>query len=142
MQGSCLCQAVAFRVRAPLPQLYQCHCSLCRKITGSAHNTALIVAKKQFSWIRGSKHIVSYQCESGYRNDFCGVCGCSVPNTTKSGDSVWIPAGLMGDIPAKVVAHLYVDSKASWDDIPSGAAQFAERPDITTLIKTLQCTDA
>ena len=44
LTGSCLCGAVRFEVEGDATELYQCHCSLCRKSTGSAAVTALLVA--------------------------------------------------------------------------------------------------
>ncbi len=44
MHGQCLCGAVKFEILGPLPKLYQCHCSLCRKQSGSASNPERIFA--------------------------------------------------------------------------------------------------
>lgn len=35
--GSCLCGAVAFKVRLPFHEFVNCHCSRCRKASGSAY---------------------------------------------------------------------------------------------------------
>jgi hypothetical protein len=41
MKGECLCGDVEFEIKGDLPNLYQCHCSLCRKVTGSSAATYL-----------------------------------------------------------------------------------------------------
>jgi hypothetical protein len=49
MYGKCLCVLVSFDIIDVVPELYQCHCSLCRKQGGSSSNTAAIFAKNIFS---------------------------------------------------------------------------------------------
>jgi hypothetical protein len=71
MQGSCLCGAVEFRVEGISPKAYQCHCSLCRKQGGTSSNLAIIVEERNFSWVTGREHILSYVRPSGFRSDFC-----------------------------------------------------------------------
>ncbi|PRY63410.1 hypothetical protein B0H98_1085 [Vreelandella songnenensis] len=44
MTGECLCGEVKFEIDGKLPNLYQCHCSLCRKTTGSTANAATFVS--------------------------------------------------------------------------------------------------
>ncbi|RVU18121.1 GFA family protein [Methylobacterium oryzihabitans] len=126
--GSCLCGKVGFGVEEPLPDLYQCHCSLCRKVTGSSHHTALVVPLRQFRWLRGEALIRSFVRETGYRNDFCTVCGSTVPNLMRTGDAMWIPAGSFDEpIPSRVGRHLFVASKAEWDDFDDGAETTARQ---------------
>jgi len=130
LTGSCLCGTVAFTVEGPLPGLYQCHCSLCRKVTGSSNNTATLVATSRFRWVRGEESIRSFVRDTGYRNDFCSHCGSTVPNLTTSGDTVWIPAGLLDEpVGAAVTKHLFVASKAEWDEIGGTGQRYPGMPD-------------
>lgn len=48
VKGECLCAEVKFEVDGELPDLYQCHCSLCRKATGSTANAATFVDSAEF----------------------------------------------------------------------------------------------
>ena len=48
LTGSCLCGAVAFEVDGPVAGVGQCHCSLCRKVSGTASNAVFIVGKRRF----------------------------------------------------------------------------------------------
>ncbi|MGD8421220.1 MAG: GFA family protein, partial [Gammaproteobacteria bacterium] len=57
MKGRCLCGEVAFELQEPVPNLYQCHCSLCRRVTGSAANAALRIPAAQFAWLAGREQI-------------------------------------------------------------------------------------
>jgi hypothetical protein len=42
--GSCLCGAVTFTVEGAFDRFYLCHCSHCRKDTGSAHAANLFAS--------------------------------------------------------------------------------------------------
>ncbi len=140
MIGKCLCGAVQFEVSGPLPNFYQCHCSLCRKLSGSASDTAMFLNRVQFRWVSGEDRIASFVRESGYRSDFCRVCGSTVPHAMQNGRQYWVPAGLLEDAGTgnEVAAHLYVQSRASWDVIGGNAVQYAEMPDMDTLDRLLQ----
>lgn len=118
VHGACLCGAVAFAISGPLPDLYQCHCSLCRKASGSGAVTALVVPAGRFRWRAGAHTLRSFVRASGYRVDFCPRCGSPCPNPTRDGTGVWIPAGLLDTpVAGRVARHLHVASKAPWDEI-------------------------
>jgi len=139
MRGKCLCGEVEFVVSGTLPNIYQCHCSLCRKATGSASNTALIVQSESFQWVCGQERIASFVKDAGYRSDFCSKCGSPLPNPLKGGAEYWIPVGLFEDnANLEIAAHLHVGSKASWDVIASSGIQYQEAPDLKILLKMLR----
>ncbi|MBW4980315.1 GFA family protein [Marinobacter adhaerens] len=118
MNGECLCGEVKFEIKGYLPNLYQCHCSLCRKVTGSSANAATLVTQKDFRWLSGQDKISSFQKPTGYRSDFCSVCGSPVPNQLRGMELVWVPAGLLEESFETAVAvnvHLHMGSAASWE---------------------------
>ncbi|WOH36389.1 GFA family protein [Thalassotalea fonticola] len=139
MVGQCLCRYIAFKVLGCLPNLYQCHCSLCRKLSGSTSDTATFLNIEQFQWVKGTDAISSFILESGYRSDFCKRCGSTVPHLMQNEVQYWIPAGLLEqDADSMVTAHLFVESKASWDVVSGDAIQYSTMPDMDTLNKKLQ----
>jgi len=76
---------------------------------------------------------------SGFRSDFCSVCGSPVPNPLKSFPYVWIPAGLLEDEgKLEIVAHLCVASKASWDATDFEGNCYEQLPDLQEFIAMLQ----
>ena len=130
MRGKCLCGQIEFEIVGPVPKLYQCHCSLCRKQGGSSSNTATIVGKEDFRWLAGKEHISSWVNAAGFRSDFCSKCGSPVPNPLRATPYFWVPAGLLdGDINTTITAHLCVSSKASWDIISSQGIQYEAMPE-------------
>lgn len=139
MRGTCLCGAVEFIVSGTLPNIYQCHCSLCRKATGSVANAALIVPSENLQWVSGQDFITSFIKDTGYRSDFCSKCGSPLPNPLRDETEFWIPVGLLeGNANLQIAAHLHVGSKASWDVIGSNGVQYQEAPDLESLLKLLQ----
>jgi len=139
MKGQCLCGAVEFKLSGEIPNLYQCHCSLCRKVTGSSANAALRIAAVQFSWIQGRERISEYVTDSGFKSHFCANCGSPLPNLTADDRAYWVPVGLLEDSgELELVAHLFVDSRASWDVVADNAEHFIEMPDSAALDRLLE----
>lgn len=138
MRGRCLCGIVQFELIGKVPNLYQCHCGLCRKQTGGASNAATIVQADQLQWLSGEESVRSWTKHTGFRSDFCSTCGSPVPNLLREKPYYWVPAGLLaGDVGLKVVAHLYVGSKAIWESEPKGGKQHREKPSLELLINEL-----
>lgn len=116
MKGECLCGNVKFEILEEIRNFYQCHCSLCRKATGTSANTATFVQGNAFRWLSGESDIKSYKKPSGYRSDFCSACGSLVPNSLRDTGMVWIPAGLLDEpVASKVSVHLHTESAAVWE---------------------------
>ncbi|MGP5121161.1 GFA family protein [Psychrobacter alimentarius] len=116
MQGECLCGNVKFEISEEIRNFYQCHCLLCRKATGTSANTATFVQINAFRWISGESDIKSYKKPSGYRSDFCSVCGSLVPNSLRDSGMIWVPAGLLDEpVASKVSVHLHTESAAAWE---------------------------
>ena len=139
MKGTCLCGAIRFETDGEPPNLYQCHCSLCRKQSGSSANAATVVHESKFSWKSGLDQISYFKKETGFTSNFCSTCGSPVPNQLRDTDKIWIPAGLLedeGDL--AIVVHICTGSKASWDEIPASAEHVAGMPDLESHYETLQ----
>ena len=69
-----------------------------------------------FRWISGESNIKSYKKPSGYRSDFCSVCGSLVPNSLRDSGMVWVPTGLLNQpVASKVSVHLHTESAATWE---------------------------
>lgn len=69
------------------------------------------------------------QQPSGYRTSFCNQCGSPLPKIQPNGKLYWIPAGLIDggeQADLDIALHIYVDSKAPWDDLGGDAIQHPE----------------
>jgi hypothetical protein len=139
MIGKCLCGTVEFELSGDIPNLYQCHCSLCRKVTGSSANAAFRIACDQFVWKKGSENIAEFVSQGGFKSHFCTTCGSPLPNLTANDSAYWVPVGLLEEADQlAVVAHLFVGSKAAWDVIADSGEYFDEMPDTEALHRLLQ----
>lgn len=139
MKGSCNCGKVSFEVSADVAGLYQCHCKLCQKQSGSTSNTATIVKASDFVWLTGEDSVSHWKKESGFTAHFCKQCGCPVPNKLRESDFYWVPMGLVENVEVTIIAHLCCSSKANWDDISDTAIKYHDMPDdLACFIKSLQ----
>ena len=115
--GSCLCGQVSYRVRGPEHVFQYCHCSRCRKTTGSAHGSNIIVDPAQFEWTDGADHVGRYEPPEAkhFAVSFCTRCGSSLPWLSQSGRAVVVPAGTLDDDPGIRPRHnIFLNNKAPW----------------------------
>jgi hypothetical protein len=73
--GSCLCGRVRYELDTEPKITVACHCSLCRKATGSAFATWTLVPTDHFRWTAGSEEIREFRSSDRGRRMFCGHCG-------------------------------------------------------------------
>ena len=141
MLGKCLCGDVQFfsEIRTDPFKIYQCHCSLCKKQSGSSSNSATIIEATHFKWIKHDT-IKKWQKNTGFSSHFCTNCGCPVPNSFAD-KYYWIPVGLlefdMGLIDTKVVANFCLSSKSSWHSINTESNNFDTLPEFKDILQLL-----
>ena len=116
VSGSCICGAVAFRVKPPFLAFPYCHCSRCRKKTGSAHAANGFVPVAQLEWIRGEDHVRKWDLENTrWSSAFCTTCGCSMPWVNRTGAAMIVPVGSFDDDPGeRPRAIIHFASRAPW----------------------------
>ena len=61
LEGSCLCGATAYTARGSARRFYHCHCSRCRKVSGSAHSANLLIRADQIQWLGGEDRLGRYE---------------------------------------------------------------------------------
>src|SRR5207248_10466608 len=50
-KGSCLCGALRYEIEGDFEGVWMCHCSNCRKASGGAGNTIVVVPRDRFHWL-------------------------------------------------------------------------------------------
>ena len=131
IKGSCLCQTVTFQFHGPEFVFQYCHCSRCRKFTGSAHATNILIDPKQFEWLTGEDQVERFEHPDAkhYATCFCKKCGSSLPWLAQTGRAVIIPAGTLDDDPGiRPVQNIFWDSRAPWREDVSALPTHAELP--------------
>jgi hypothetical protein len=130
VKGTCLCRGIEFEVSGATSPIGQCHCSKCRKVSGTDGNAVFYAPAAGFRWIRGEDLIKRFVVPDGkaWSSHFCGTCGSPVPLIDKERKFYFVPAGLLdGDIGQRgYAAHIFVNSKAPWVVISDSAPQYAE----------------
>lgn len=118
--GGCLCGVVRFEIRGPIRNIVYCHCSQCRKVQGSAYATNGIVAAADFCLTQGDDALGYYEEAPGQRKYFCRHCASPIVSKNAAfPDQVRVRLGTIeSDISERPSAHIFVSSKANWDEIP------------------------
>jgi len=127
-RGNCNCGAVAFEISAELSDVYICHCSICRRHTGGNGIAVVVVANEAFKWLEGNDQITSWsKPHADWHAYFCRVCGSTLPGPNDEA-RMFVPAGLISDggDALQVAHHIWVGSKAGWDEIGDNGKQHKE----------------
>jgi len=131
LTGSCLCGKVQYEITGD-PKVFQyCHCSRCRKFTGSVHAANIIVAPEQFKWLSGEDSVGRYEPGEAkhFATSFCKNCGSSLPWLGKSKKAVVVPAGTLDTDPEiKPIHNIFWESKAPWFTDVSVLVKYDELP--------------
>jgi len=108
---------VHYEITGPVLDFQYCHCSRCRKFTGSAHAANLFTRKEHLEWVRGADAVQTYKLDAtpGFATAFCSRCGSSLPNMSSTGKFWVVPAGTLDTDPAlKPRRSIYWESRAPW----------------------------
>ncbi len=128
-RGSCLCQTVSYQFHGPEYLFQYCHCSRCRKFTGSAHASNILVDPKQFEWLGGEDMIGRFEYPEAkhFATCFCKNCGSSLPWLSQTGTAVIIPAGTLdGDPQIKPTQNIFWKDRAPWRVAVDALSQYDE----------------
>lgn len=129
--GSCLCGATKFELTGEFKKFFLCHCSRCRKTSGSAHCANLFAPGAKLNWLKGEDKVSFYQHpETNFGRNFCSICSSLLPRYVEKSDLVVTPAGCL-DTPVDIEpqAHIFIGSKGNWDGVLNNAHQFEKMPE-------------
>lgn len=125
-KGSCLCGQVKYELSAEPGEFGYCHCTSCRKASGSAHAANAPVDRADFHLREGINVIREFESSPGKFRAFCSNCGSPIyAYLAQSSDVVRIRLGSL-DTPfqKQPKAHTFVSDKAPWEPIAHGIPQF------------------
>ena len=124
IRGSCFCGGIQFEIER-VSLLRHCHCSFCRKETGSAFGTLAVVRPEHFHWKQGEELVRLYRYPPDGVRASCSRCGGKAPLRLLGDSIVAVPAGLLDDDPGvRPVLHQFAESKAPWWDIADALPRF------------------
>jgi hypothetical protein len=131
LKGSCLCGAVKYEVTGEPKRFFHCHCSRCRKATGTGHASNLFLQPGALSWFKGEEQIRSFRVPApkSLTNNSSRPGGRRPPRQVKEIDAIVIPCGsLDDDAPIKPQARIFYGSRASWSCAGDGLSVYPESP--------------
>ena len=83
-QASCLCNTVKVEITGPISDIIHCHCSLCRKSSGTAYATNGFVQTADFTIVSGLESLGSFQFKPGRTRYFCKHCASPIYSANAS----------------------------------------------------------
>lgn len=132
IRGRCLCGDVEFEITQAIQPFELCHCSRCRKVTGSAFLAQVTVRREDFRWRSGRDRIRTFdapilRAPPAYRSCFCLRCGTLTPDPTDESPVLEVPAGMLEDDPGlRPDKHIFTHVKAPWFEITDSLPQLDE----------------
>ncbi|MBM3570643.1 MAG: GFA family protein [Alphaproteobacteria bacterium] len=115
LSGGCLCRAVRFVLSAPPDYISNCHCSMCRRQSGSACLPFATVPRAALRWMRGRPRW--YRSSAKARRGFCGRCGSTLAYDLPGGRGPQIDLAVGAFDRAERLApqwHVYYPDKLAW----------------------------
>lgn len=123
-EGRCLCGGIAYEIDGEVGPIDLCHCSFCRRASGSAFAANASVAKSAFRLRSGEALLREYESTPGKFRSFCSGCDSPIyARHVAAPELLRIRVGtLTSDPSSRPRGHFDVASKAPWftiaDDLP------------------------
>jgi hypothetical protein len=118
-------------VTGPLVSASWCHCTRCRRRTGSSASPNARVAPGSLRIVSGEELVRCYQPPDGFAKCFCSDCGSQLwSRSPDDPDVISIRMGAFDEDPGiRPMWRQYVAYAAPWDPIPDdGLPRHDERP--------------
>ncbi|KAE8394095.1 Mss4-like protein [Aspergillus alliaceus] len=126
LTGACLCQKITYRIDlpadTPTPKVAICHCNGCKRNSGSAFSTNVIIPKPTFTYTAGSPKVyVDTTGESGnaVQKHFCGDCGTPLNAQPDGKGVVVVKAGTLDEEPRgelELAIEIFCKRREAWVD--------------------------
>lgn len=126
LTGGCRCGAVRYEVADAFLYAMNCHCSECRKATGSAFKAMAGIEREKLAFTAGLDQVAVFG-DDDLNDTRCGACGCFLYSVVRDGEYVHVALGSLIDEPTiRPTKHIFVGSKAPWFEITDGLPQHEE----------------
>jgi hypothetical protein len=124
--GKCLCGAVQVKIHGAISDIIHCHCSLCRKNSGTAYATNGFIQAADLEITLGKNSLSSYAFKPGKNRHFCTTCGSPVYSSNEQDPSRYrLRLGILdSDIVERPMSHNFVSSKANWEELDANLPRY------------------
>jgi len=117
LTGSCLCGSVSYEISGNVGQFWHCHCTRCRKATGTGHATNILMKPESVRWTAGNDLLNYFKVPEAkhFGTVFCSVCGSLMPRVAPDKSFALVPAGTLDADPGvQPQGRIFQESRASW----------------------------
>ncbi|MFW7525391.1 GFA family protein [Vibrio ostreicida] len=117
--GSCLCGSIQFTLNGSISDPIYCHCSRCRKASGSAFATNGFINTADLTLSDAEETLKFYESSEGKRKYFCATCGAPIYSASAAKpDKLRIRLGVIdSDIAERPISHNFITSRGNWEEI-------------------------
>jgi hypothetical protein len=132
LAGKCFCGSVHYTVADEFSYAAYCHCSNCRRTTGSVFKPFAGIERDKLVVTKGGDNLLIFGDQTG-NDTHCKVCGSLLYSLVRAGAFVHVSMGTLVDVPTiRPSKHIFVGSKAPWfritDDLPQYEEHAASEP--------------
>jgi hypothetical protein len=115
-----MCGAVRFEVEPPLGDAGYCHCSRCRRRTGTAASAQARIHGDALRITSGEDRVRGYRPPNGFEKLFCGDCGSALFSRNPADPTqMSVRLGAFDDDPGvRPSWRQFVAYAAPWEPIP------------------------
>ena len=131
LTGGCLCGGVRFEVTEPLVSASYCHCTRCRRRTGTAASAQARAAPGSVRIVAGKELVRLFAPPDGWPKGFCSRCGAALWSRNPDDHTVLsVRLGAFDSDPGiRPSYRQFVAYSAPWEPIPDdGLPRYPERP--------------
>lgn len=130
LRGSCLCQKIIYEIEGETRGAVYCHCSRCRKASGTAFASNASIEERQLRIVQGAEFLKAFSNPQGVHRIFCSECGSPIYSKRDDLPGIFrLRLGSLDTPPSNTPEkHIFVASKAEWHEITDALPRFSERP--------------
>ena len=120
LTGGCLCGGVRYEIDEPLVSASYCHCTRCRRRTGTAASAQARIVPGSLRVVSGAELVREWDPGDGWPKAFCSACGGALWSRHPSNEGeLGVRLGTLdGDPGIAPQWHQYVAYAASWEPLP------------------------
>ncbi|GAA5137484.1 GFA family protein [Thalassotalea piscium] len=124
--GKCLCGEVNVIIKGKISDIIHCHCSLCRKNSGTAFATNGFINTADFTIVSGKDNLTTFSFKPGRNRHFCRTCGSPIYSSNDQDPTrLRIRLGVIDSkISERPLSHNFVASKATWEDLDANLPKY------------------
>jgi hypothetical protein len=126
--GQCLCGKVQYEVSGSLGEVRYCHCTRCRRATGSAFSANARIPALCFTLLAGQDWGPRVRRKAGHLPSvLLPLWVANLARLDREPEHIRVRlGGLSGELDVRITAHVWLSSKSSWYEIVDSLPRYSE----------------